>query len=47
MYSVGKYNGGNSSRWAVYCSVTRTWYFPERYGHKAAIALCKRLNNEI
>lgn len=46
MYSVGKYTGDGRSRWAVYCSVTRVWYFPDRYGYKAAKALCNRLNRE-
>lgn len=45
-YSVGQYidYGTGRSRWAVLCNKTCVWYFPERYGKRAAKALCARMN---
>ncbi len=44
-FSVGRYFDQDTGRqrWAVVgpCDV---WYFPQRYGRKAAGGLCKRLN---
>lgn len=42
-YSIGLYYDQETGRkrWAVYGGV---WYFPARYGVKAARALCNRLN---
>lgn len=34
-------------RWAVLHRPTSTWYFPTRYGMKAAIALCRKLNTGV
>lgn len=32
------------TRWAVLHFATRTWYFPERYGRKAAMRLAESRN---
>jgi|AACY02.2.fsa_nt_gi hypothetical protein len=34
------------SRWAVLCRTSRVFYFPRRYGLRAAQALARRLNRE-
>lgn len=45
-YSVGKYYDAETSRyrWAVWCSQSQVWYFPQRYGRIAAERLAARLN---
>jgi len=49
MYSIGLYydQDTNRKRWAVFCSITRTWVFPENYGKLAAEKLCNKLNTEL
>lgn len=44
-FTVGKYRGEGRERWAV-LGPTNVWYFPKRYGRRAAHALCLRLNRE-
>ncbi len=34
-------------RWAVYCDISRVWYFPTRYGREAARKLASRLNQQV
>lgn len=48
-YTIGQYRDSETgrSRWAVFCGQTRTWYFPSRYGQKAAQALARELNTNI
>ena len=45
-FRVAKYFDPSTGRRraAVIHVPTRTWYFPARYGTRAAIALCRRLN---
>jgi len=46
-YSIGQYRdcgGAYRDRWAVFCALSRCWHFPKRYGKRAAVALCNRLN---
>jgi hypothetical protein len=49
MFSVGMYRDPNTgrARLAVYCTGSRVFYFPKRYGRRAARALCARLNSEV
>lgn len=44
-YQVGKYKdyASGRERWAV-IGPGNVWYYPGRYGFKAACALCRRLN---
>jgi hypothetical protein len=36
-YQAAKYQGNEGrERWAVYSAASRTWYFPARYGRRAA-----------
>ncbi len=44
-YSTGKYLDQDTgrARWAV-IGPGDVWYFAARHGHKAASALCRRLN---
>lgn len=46
MYSAAIWNGyGNERpRWAVHCSITGVYYFPQRYGKREAIRLAHRMN---
>lgn len=46
MFSTGQYMDYSTGRkrWAVYCSKSETWYFPDRYGKKAAEKLCAAMN---
>lgn len=46
IFSIGLYRGGGRVRWAVLHSQTGAWYFPTRYGKRAAEQLCARLNRE-
>ncbi len=43
-YSVGTYSNGGRDRIAVYCASSRVWYFPKRYGRKAAQRLADEMN---
>lgn len=43
-YEAAIYEGRR--RWAVFCSPSMTWVFPERYGRLAAERLARRLNRE-
>lgn len=48
-YSVGTwrdYGDQRNNRLAVYCHKTNVWYFPKRYGMKAATQLCNKMNKE-
>ena len=45
-YAAGLYRDQDTkrTRWAVACAESRVWYFPERYGRKAAEALAAEMN---
>lgn len=45
-YVVGLYTNYSTgrSRHAVLCTVTNCWYFPTRYGKKAAHSLADKMN---
>jgi hypothetical protein len=43
-YSVGTYRDGGRSRVAVYCASSGVWYFPKRYGRRAAERMARELN---
>jgi hypothetical protein len=43
-YSSSQYHAGGRSRWAVYCASSRVWYFPKRYGRKAAERYAAEMN---
>ena len=36
--------GADRDRWAVYCSASRTFYFPARYGRREAESMAIRMN---
>lgn len=48
MYSAQKwYNQDtNRAKWAVLCSITNCWYFPNTRSHRAAVQLANRMNKE-
>lgn len=39
-------NGVERSRWAVLCRASACYYFPARYGRKAAETMAARMNKE-
>lgn len=39
-------HGAYRDRWAVYCKATSVFYFPARYGRKAAESMAARMNKE-
>ncbi len=45
-YDAGIYpgNGSDRARWAVACKDSGVWYFPTRYGRKAAESMAARMN---
>lgn len=45
-YQVAKYYDQDTSRsrWAVYDTETRVWYFPKQYGSKATQRLAAKFN---
>jgi hypothetical protein len=43
-YSAGIYRGQGPRRWAVFCSQSRTWYFPTKTGKRAAEIMAQELN---
>ena len=48
-YGVGYYrdfNDARNNRYAVQDEITAVWYFPKRYGIKAANDLCIKMNIE-
>lgn len=47
-YSAAIWRGYGSARdrWAVYCAASRCFYFPARYGRKAAETMAGRMNKE-
>lgn len=47
-YVAGRYYDQDTARerWAVLNNTTRCWYFPSRYGERAARQLAKKLNRE-
>lgn len=46
MFETGLYLDQDTGRerWAVLDCRTHVWYFPKRYGRRAAEVLCRRLN---
>lgn len=47
-FIAGKYHDQDTGkeRWAVYCSESGVWYFPDRYGKREAERLASRMNRE-
>lgn len=46
-YAAARYYDTDTARmrWAVLQTATRCWYFPNRYGERAARQLARRLND--
>lgn len=48
-YSTGQYidyQDCRRSRWGVFDTQSKVWYFPKKYGKKAAASLSNRMNKE-
>jgi len=43
-YSAAIKKGDGQQRWAVFCAITRAWYFPTIPGKKAAQNMAENLN---